>query len=195
MSALNLSAPATSFGKVKMSADQVGCDDRRWYAVFTLSQNERSVARYLDTREIESFVPTYETMRVWKNRQRVKIVQALFPTYIFVNIRVAQYSLVLQSPGVRRLVGNHKGPVPLPDHEIEFLRSDFCRQRIEPFRELIIGEKVRIKCGPMRGQEGVLVRKTNGFRFVLTLELINQSAALEVAADELEPVSASRSMS
>jgi len=184
----NLFNSETSLERAAISAEQVAGDDRRWYAVFTLSQNERSVARYLDTREIESFVPTCDSFRVWKNRQRVKIVQALFPTYMFVKICLAQQSLVLQSPGVRRLVGNHKGPVPLPDSEIEFLRSDFCRQRVEPFQELVIGERVRIKYGPMRGQEGVLVRKMNGLRFVLTLELINQSAAVEVAADELEPV-------
>jgi hypothetical protein len=40
----------------------------------------------------------------------------------------------------------------------------------------------------MRGIEGVLVRKNTGLRFVLTLELINQHAAIEVVADELEPI-------
>jgi transcription antitermination factor NusG len=173
-----------------ISSDQVGCDERKWYAVFTLSQNEKSAARYLDNYQIESFVPTCESVRVWKNRQKVKIVRALFPTYMFVKIHPDQQSVVLQSPGVRRLVSNHNGPVPLPNGEIEFLRSDFCRQRVEPYRELIIGEKMRVKYGPMRGQEGVLVRKKNSLRFVLTLQLINQSAAVEVAADELEPVSA-----
>jgi len=42
----------------------------------------------------------------------------------------------------------------------------------------------------MQGLEGVLVRKKNSLRFVLTLDLINQSAAVEVAAEELEPVPA-----
>ena len=41
----------------------------------------------------------------------------------------------------------------------------------------------------MRGLEGTLIRKKSSLRFVLTLELINQSAALEVTADELEPSS------
>jgi transcription antitermination factor NusG len=169
-------------------ADQALENDRKWYAVFTLSQNERSAARYLDSCQIEAFVPTCESVRVWKNRQRVKIVQALFPTYMFVKIREGEQSVVLQSPGVRRLVGNHKGPVPLPDAKIEFPRSGFCRERVEPYRDLIIGEKVRIKYGPMQGLEGVLVRKKNSMRFVLTLPLINQSAAVEVSADDLEPM-------
>jgi transcription elongation factor len=72
---------------------------------------------------------------------------------------------------------------------MEFLRSDFCRNRVEPYRELVVGERVRIRNGAMRGVEGVLVRKKAGLRFVLTLELINQHAAIEVDADELEPIS------
>ena len=179
-----------SFESQEALADQAVGDDRKWYAVFTLSQNERSAARYLDTRQIESFVPTCESIRVWKNRQRVKVVQALFPTYLFVKIHDGEQSMVLQSPGVRRLVGNQNGPVPLPEAEIEFLRSGFCRQRVEPYRDLIIGERVRVKYGPMQGLEGVLVRKKNSMRFVLTLPLINQSAAVEVSADDLEAVPA-----
>jgi len=165
-----------------------GENARKWFAVFTVPQNERSVVRHLDLRQVESFLPTCESMHVWKNRQRVKIVQPLFPTYVFARIHTAERTVVLNSPGVLRIIGNSHGPIPIPDSEIDFLRSDFCRQRIEPYRDLVIGERVRIKCGSMQGIQGVLVRKKSSLRFVLTLELINQHAAVEVAADELEPV-------
>jgi len=85
-------------------------------------------------------------------------------------------------------VGNRTESVPLPDSEIEFLRSGFCRQRIEPYRELIVGEKVRIKSGVMQGLQGTLVRKSSSMRFVLTLELINQHAAIQVDAEDLESI-------
>jgi transcription antitermination factor NusG len=178
------------YGAPAMPAVQASNSERKWYAVFTLSQNEQSAARHLDACQIESFVPTCESTRIWKNRQHVKVVQALFPTYMFVRIHSAERSTVLRSPGVRRIIGNHEGPIALPDEEIEFLRSGICRQKIEPFNELVLGEKVRIKYGPMQGLEGVLVRKKGGLRFVLTLQLIHQSAAVEVGADELELVAA-----
>jgi hypothetical protein len=60
--------------------------ERRWYAVFTAPQSEKSVVRHLSLREIETFLPTYETVRLWKNRQRVKTILPLFPTYLFVHI-------------------------------------------------------------------------------------------------------------
>jgi len=40
----------------------------------------------------------------------------------------------------------------------------------------------------MQGLEGTLVRKSNSLRFVLTIESINQHAALQVDAENLEPL-------
>jgi len=163
--------------------------ERNWYAISTLARNEQSVARYLDANQIESFLPTCESVRRWRNRQKVTVVEALFPTYVFARIHKSEQSSVLRSPGVRRIVGNHKGPIALPTSEVEFLRTRLLSNSIESCKELAIGERVRICKGPMQGLEGTLIRKKSGLRFVLTLELINQSAALEVTADELEPIS------
>jgi transcription antitermination factor NusG len=162
---------------------------KRWFAVFTVPRNEKSTARQLHLREIESFVPTYEVVRLWKNRQRVRVVQPLFPCYLFVRIGRPERSRVLASPGVLRIVGNSREPLPVPDATIEFLRSDFWANKLEPYREMIVGERVRIRSGAMEGLEGVLVRKNNNLRFVLSVDLINQHAAVEIDADRLEPVS------
>lgn len=164
--------------------------ERRWYAVFTVPQNEKSAARHLGLREVESFVPTYQSVRIWKNRQRVQLALPLFPSYLFVRIGNPERGKVLGAPGVLRIVGNSREPVPVPDSTVEFLRSDFCKNKIEPYRELVVGQKVRICDGPMRGLQGVLIRKNNNLRFVLTIDLINQHAAVEIGAENLEPVAA-----
>ena len=162
--------------------------ERKWYAVFTVPQNEKSVVKHLAHREVESFLPTYETVRVWKNRQRVRIVLPLFPTYLFVHINSRERIKVLQSPGVLQIVGNGRTSIPLSDAEIDFLRSGLCGKKIEPYRELVVGQKVRIRRGPFEGLKGVLVKQKNGLRFVLSLEMINQHASVEVDAESLEPV-------
>ena len=164
--------------------------ERRWYAVFTVPRNEKAVEKHLNLSQIECFLPTYEAYRVWKNRQRVKVVLPLFPAYLFVCVDRRERARVLQSPGVLHIVGNSREPLPLPDSEIEFLRSDFCRRKTEPYPEFLLGQKVRIAHGVMRGIEGVLVRKNNSLRFVLTLSLINQNAAVEVCAEDLETLCA-----
>jgi transcription antitermination factor NusG len=160
----------------------------KWYAVFTVPQNEKSVVRHLALREVEAFLPTYECMRVWKNRQRVRTVLPLFPTYLFVHIDRHQRSRVLESPGVIHIVGSNREQMPVPDAEIELLRSGVRGRNMEPYRELVVGKKVRIKNGSMLGVQGVLVRRGNGLRFVLALEMINQYAAIEVDAEDLEQV-------
>jgi transcription antitermination factor NusG len=184
-----------------MSVESTGCqpsDDpgngnavptsaRRWYAVFTVPQNEKAVVRHLNLREVQSFLPTYETVRVWKNRQRVKTMQPLFPTYLFVRISSLERVKVLQSPGVLQIVGNGRESVPLSDSEVELLRSGLSGQQVEPYRELVVGERVHIKSGLMEGIEGTLVRKNNRYQFVMTFGLINQHAAIHVDPDVLEP--------
>jgi transcription antitermination factor NusG len=95
---------------------------------------------------------------------------------------------VLQSPGVLKIVGDRRKGIPIPESEVEFLRSGICRRLIEPYREVVIGERVRIKSGVMHGLQGTLVRKKNGLRFVLTVGVINQHAAIEIDAEDLEPI-------
>ncbi len=163
-------------------------NDRNWHAVFTVSQHEKSVVRHLDLRAVESFLPTYETVRVWKNRQTRRIILPLFPTYLFVHINSRERARVLESPGVLQIVGNRREPSALTNSEIELLRSGCRKGCVEAYRDLVIGKKVRIKSGPMEGVQGTLVRKDGYARFVLTLELINQHAAIQVDADDLEAV-------
>lgn len=119
----------------------------------------------------------------------MKLDLPLFPTYLFVHIAPRQRTTVLQAPGVLQIVGNNKESIPLSDSEIAFLRSGFCRERIEPYRELVVGARVRIRSGVMQGVEGTLVRRNDSMRFVLTLKLINQHAAIQVNAEDLEPIS------
>lgn len=164
--------------------------NRNSFAVFTVPQHEKSVLKHLDLRQVESFLPTYETIRLWKNRQRMKVVLPLFPTYLFVHIYHRERVKVLESSGVLQIVGNRREHVPLLDPEVEFLRSGFRGQRLEPYRDPVIGEKVRIKSGVMQGVQGTPVRKSGSMRFVLTLELINQHAAVQVDATDLEPIAA-----
>lgn len=158
---------------------------RHWYAVHTAPQHETSVSRHLVLREIESYLPTYERTRLWKNRQRVTTAAPLFPGYLFVSIADRERGRVLGTPGVIRLVGSSKGPIPIPDAVVDFLGSSRSLT-LEPYPELPIGQRVRIKHGPMREVPGVLIRKNKGLRFVLSIELINQHASVEVDADNLE---------
>ena len=159
-----------------------------WFAVYTNSHHEKRVAWQLGERQIQSFLPLYATRHRWRNRCEMNLELPLFPNYVFVRIEPRERVRVLQVPGVLSLVGFGRILAPLPDFEIEALRSGLGQRRIEPHPYLVIGERVRIKAGAMTGMEGVLVRRKNNFRVVLALDVILQCVAVEVDADDLEPV-------
>lgn len=160
----------------------------KWFAAYTTPRHEKVVARHLQSRHIESFLPLYSSVRRWKNGCRVAVEQPLFPSYLFVHIPRREAVKVLQIPGVVSLVSAGREPAALPSTEIESLRSSLPLRHFEPHPYLVVGEKVRITAGSLEGMVGVLIRRKNNCRVVLTLELIMQSVAVEIGIDEVEPV-------
>ena len=160
----------------------------QWFAAYTTPRHEKHVGEVLAERNIEYFLPLYRTVRQWKKSSPVLLELPLFPCYLFVRISRAARGTVLSLPGVVSIVGSAREPWPLPQLEVEALRIGARLGKAQPHPYLRVGERVRIKTGLMAGVEGILVRKKNEFRFVLTLEAIMRSVAVEVDASELESV-------
>jgi transcription antitermination factor NusG len=160
-----------------------------WFAVYTASRHEKKVAQHLTQRRIEHYLPLYRSNRKWSDGSRVTLDLPLFPGYLFVHIRRSQRVGVLDVPGVLAVVGGSgREPVPLPDEAVDALRSGLDLRRAEPHALLAVGQRARIRSGALGGMEGIVVRKRNGLRVVLTLEYIQRSIAVEVAAEDLEPL-------
>jgi transcription antitermination factor NusG len=168
--------------------------ERRWFAVYTTCRHEKRVAQHLEQRQIEHFLPIYRTQHRWKDGSRVMIDLPLFPGYVFVRINSRNRVGVLEVPGVVSMIGTALQPAPLPDFEVETLRNGLDPMRTEPHPLLTVGQRVRIKTGALTGVEGIVIRKKNGLRVVLTLSLLMQSIAVEVDGDDVEVVSASSSL-
>ena len=161
---------------------------KSWFATYTTPRHEKVVARHLSGRHIESFLPLYTSVRRWKNGCRLPVQKPLFPGYVFVNIARRECVKVLQIPGVISIVSTGREPSALPTAEIESLRNALPVCQVEPHFYLVVGEKVRITGGSLAGMVGVLVRKKNHWRVVLTLDLIQQSVAVEIDSDQIEPI-------
>jgi transcription antitermination factor NusG len=90
---------------------------------------------------------------------------------------------ILTTPGVLGLVAFAGVPAIIPDAEIEAVRQTLARRvQVEPYPFLKCGDWVRIKDGPLEGLEGILVRNKKQFRLVLSVQLLQKSAAVEVDA-------------
>jgi len=182
--------PETSTSTPEVSSSDTR---RKWFAVYTTCRHEKRVAEHFARRTIEHFLPLYHAHRRWKDGSRVKLSLPLFPSYIFVRIQPDERVPVLTVPGVVWVVGRSPLlPTPLPEREIETLRGAVNGMVAEPYPEPVVGQRVRIRAGALAGIEGVIVRRKNCLRVVMTLDLIMRSIAIEVSADEIELIGGQR---
>jgi transcription antitermination factor NusG len=159
-----------------------------WYALYTCPRHEKRVAEQIEQRSISCFLPVYRSVRRWKDRRK-ELELALFPGYVFVRIDLKDRLRVLQLASVVRFVSFNGQPVPLSDGEVKSLMnglaSGVCA---EPHPYLTVGRRVRVRYGPMAGMQGILVRRKEGFRLVLSIDLIMRSVMLEVDEADVEPL-------
>jgi transcription antitermination factor NusG len=176
------------------TTNQVGYPDMspsffrlHWYAVYTNANHEKRVARQLEQRSIEHLLPLYDSVRLWKDR-RVRLQMPLFPGYVFVRFALRDRVQVLQTPSVAHLVSFSGHPAPLPEEEIQAIQSCLNHGcQVEPHPYLQAGRRARVRSGPLRGMEGIILRRKNRTRFVLSFDLIMRSVAVEIDDIDLVP--------
>jgi transcriptional antiterminator NusG len=165
-------------------------DQARWYAVRTRSRHEKLVARQLESQGIESFLPVVTQTRNWSDRRK-QVETPLFSGYTF--LRVIHSSddrvRVLRTQGVVSFVGVHGTGTPIPDHQIEDIKT-LVSSRI-PYEErpfLHIGQRVRVRGGALDGIQGILVAENGDHSLVISVEPIQRSLCVRVAGYEVEAV-------
>ena len=158
-----------------------------WYAVAVYPRHEKTVGQYLERRGVKFFLPLYRTMRRWKDRKK-KLELVLFPGYVFVNLDLHDRLQVLESPSVVRFISFQGKPARVEDNEILALTAALnAGVRTEPHPYIREGKKVRVVRGPLAGLEGIMKRRKDRFRLVLSVDLIMRSVMLEVDESDVEP--------
>jgi len=158
-----------------------------WYAVWTRSRHESAVLHQLTDKGIEAFLPTCTKWSRWKDRKK-KIEWPLFPGYCFARIDLADSLPVRKCSGVVSLVSLNGRPVPIPDAEIDAVRTLVTSSlRYDPCPLIREGSRVEVAWGPLRGVTGRLVRKGAHARLVLAVDLIGQAVSVEVDAADVRP--------
>jgi transcription antitermination factor NusG len=171
--------------EVSIGGDVESFVQPRWYAVYTRANHERSVAKQFGQRGVENFLPQYESVRKWKDR-RVHLQMPLFPGYVFVRLALQNRIRVLEVPGVARLVSFAGKPAALPEEEFAGIRGLLSKGlRAEPHPFLTVGRRVRVRNGPLDGMTGIIVRRKNSSRLVISLELIRRGMAVDLGSEDV----------
>jgi transcription antitermination factor NusG len=167
----------------------VGAVQTQWYAAYTYAKHERRVAQQLEEHLIEAFLPTYRSVRRWKDRRKV-LELPLFPSYVFVQLGGKDRLDLLRLPGVLGLVCFQGRPAPVESAEIESLRQGLAdRTIVHPHPYLKAGRRVRIRSGSMAGVEGILVRKKDCTRVVLSISLLQRSVSIDIDEADVDAIS------
>ncbi len=164
--------------------------DAAWWAVYTRHQHEKVIADTLSAKGFEVFLPLYETVRRWKDRRK-RLSLPLFPCYVFLRGGLDRRLHVVTTPGVHVVLSNGGHVATILDDEIQAVRRAVEGAfQVEPHPFLKCGDRVRVVHGSLEGVEGILVRKKNLFRLVLSVDMLAQSVAVEIDVSDVEPVRA-----
>lgn len=165
-----------------------GLGAREWFALGIKPRHEKVVAHLLEAKGYESFLPVCPRLHRYGRRVR-EFELALFPGYVFCCFNVLARLPVLTTPGVTRIVGAGRTPLPVDEREIGALRTAIRAQLpVEPHPFLRAGARVRITGGSLAGLEGIVVDfKKSSFRLVLSITLLQRSVLVEIERDLVKP--------
>ncbi len=169
-----------------MHANDVSAN-HSWFALTVRPNHERTAARGLSNQGLEAYLPLYRARKQWSDRV-VESESPLFPGYLFCRFEPNERMRVLNSPGVRSVVGNRHDPVAVEESEISNVRALIASGRpIIAHPYLRAGERVTIREGPLASLHGIVVRAKNQWRVVVSVEALSCSVSVELDADVLGP--------
>ena len=166
--------------------------DSCWYAVWTRSRQEKVAAASLNNLGIRHYLPLNSELRHWSDRKQMVDVP-LFSGYLFVCISLLKKNSklqVLKVPGIVGFVGNQTGPLPIPDQQIEDIRTVLTAGvecSVHPFLEE--GDRVRVVRGALAGVVGTLLHTNSTSRLLISIDMIRQSLSVNVLREDVELVS------
>ena len=159
-----------------------------WYALHTRPRHERVVVHKLRDRGVQTFLPTVTEVHRWSDRKK-SVQLPLFGCYVFAKFRDERTERlnVLRVGGVLGLVGSHGEGTPIPDVQIDTIRTLVERELpFSPCPFLKLGQRVRIRGGALEGLEGTFVAQNGSHTLVISIDAIERSLAVRLEGYRVE---------
>jgi transcription antitermination factor NusG len=157
----------------------------QWFALVVKPRFDKAVARALGVKGYETLVPLYKKYHNYATHSKHHELP-LFPGYVCCRFAFHTRLSVLATPGVIRVAGAGRRPIPVSEIEINSLQAAIKAQLpFEPFPFLSVGQKVRINSGVLAGVEGIVLGTRPRLRLVLSITLLQRSVLLEIDRDQV----------
>jgi transcription antitermination factor NusG len=153
--------------------------------VWTRSRAEKAVHQQLERKGFEAFLPTVPRWSRWKDRRK-KIDWPLFPGYCFARFDPRESLHVLTCSGVATIVSFDGRLAPVPCEEVDAIRRLVTSGlQYDPCPFIKEGDRVTVVDGPLKGVNGLLVKKDRHARLILSVDLIGRAVAVTVDAADV----------
>lgn len=157
---------------------------KNWYVLNTKPKKEFQVERLFTEGGIEIYNPKYLS----ENR-----VKPFFPGYEFIYFEFPrQYQLVRYTRGVKRVVGNREGPIPIPEEVVLGIKAREVDGLIELLKygeEPEVGDEIEVVEGPLKGLKGVFKRELHEReRVLILLNYVSYQGQLLIEKKKLKKV-------
>ena len=158
---------------------------KNWYVLHTKPKKEFQVERLFQEGGIEVYNPKY--------RQENRIMP-FFQNYQFIHFDFPQqYQLVKYTRGVKRVVGNSEGPIPVPERVLSEIRSREVAGLIELEKygaEPDLGDEIEVVEGPLKGLRGIFQKQIDDRqRVLILLNYVSYQGQLLIEKKKLRRVS------
>jgi transcription antitermination factor NusG len=157
-----------------------------WWVVHTKARNEKALADDLERKGIGHFLPLIHTIRRHGGR-KVQVQLPLFPSYLFLcGTETDRYFTLMthRAAGVIKVSNQEQ----LKRELRQIYRVTASEHPIDLYPRLRCGQRCRIIRGGLRGVEGVVVRRRDICRVYLGVEVLGQSAELEIDPSFVEAI-------
>lgn len=169
-------------------------DDKKWFAIYVKSRNEKKVFKQLDDMGIESFLPLITRLKQWSDRKK-KVEEPLFRSYIFIRHDLKdrkEYYNILNISGVVCFVSIEKKPIAIPENQIIAIKEYLNDTELQDFNydDFKEGELVRIKSGQMKDLIGRYIETKGKHNIIIIIEIeaVAQSLPITVPRSMVEAV-------
>lgn len=165
--------------------------EARWFAVYARYKREKLVAKRLQEKGIECYLPLQQFTRHYPRKVK-KVELPLISGYLFTKITKKEYVPVLETQDVVQFVRFSRNLISIPEREIDIIRrvvGEKVEIEVEPnaFRT---GDEVEIIGGQLTGMKGILLERRSDKNFVIELDSLGYSLLMQIEPALLQRVRA-----
>lgn len=162
--------------------------DAQWWALYTRSRCEKELMRKLRSLEIPFYGPTVEKKGRTPGGRKLTSFVPLFPNYVFMFGNGSHRYSALATNCVSRDIAVVEG-ADLAGDLRQLRQMILSGIQVVPESRLEPGLRVRVRSGPLAGQEGTVLRRRGETRLLVGVRFLQQGASVLIDECDLERIS------